>query len=251
MNPPAFLEHCLSFINCQLNPQDRPPTEHPAPPARRAITISRQSGCGGRVVAEGLATLLQTCTSPGEPPWKVFDRNLTDTVLAEHNLPERLARFMPEDRVRLIDDIMDDLFGLHPPAWTLAQQTAETILRLADAGNAIILGRGANVITARLPHVLHVRLVGSLERRIEHVRQMEGIGAKQAVDRIHQEDLGRQRYLKQNFGKDVEDPLLYHLVINTDLVPVPQSVQLILKLVLNGEQVTGLSRGKRDPGESR
>jgi cytidylate kinase len=233
MNPPLGLEHCLSFINCHLQPPARPSLFSETGARKAAITISRQSGCGAHVVAEKVATSLQAGAVSDDLPWRVCDRDLVETVLADHQLPEGLARFMPEDSVPEIDNIMDELFGLHPPLGTLVQKTAETILRLAEQGNVIILGRGANVITARLPHVLHVRMVASPERRIEHMQQFEGLTRKAAAERIRREDQGRQRYLKKHFDKDIDDPLLYHLVLNTDLVSLDNAARMITELVLN------------------
>jgi cytidylate kinase len=233
MNTPVGLEHCLSFINCNLQPPTNPTRYFAGDEAKRAVTISRQSGCGAHAVAEKLAARLQTVVLPGAPPWMVYDRNLVEKVLVDHHLPGHLARFMPEDHVSAINDTMDQLFGLHPPLETLVQQTSETILRLAERGNVIILGRGANFLTAGRPHVLHVRMVASLERRIENMQHFENLSRKEATDRIHREDLGRQRYLKRHFDKDINDPLLYHLVINTDWVALEDAARLIADLVLN------------------
>lgn len=238
MNIQPDLEHCFSFIHCQIQPPDRTGLFAENNHRRCAITISRQSGCGAHAVAEKLVRYLQPHTLPDEPRWTFFDRNLVEQVLAEHQLPERLARYMPEDRVLEIDDIMDEVFGLHPSSWTLIHQIAETILRLADVGNVIILGRGANIITARLPHVLHVRMIGSLDRRIENMQHFEGLNHKDAAERIRHEDLGRERYLKKHFAKDINDPLHYHLVINTDLVTPDDIVQLIGHLALSRKLVT-------------
>ena len=85
---------------------------------RRAVTISRQAGCGAVVVAEKLAHYLQEHSSGDACPWTVFDRNLMDKVLEDHNLPTRLAKFLPEDRVSQIEDILADMFEVHPPAET-------------------------------------------------------------------------------------------------------------------------------------
>ena len=144
---------------------------------------------------------------------------------------------MPEDRVSQINDIIEELFGLRPALWTLVKETSETILQLCELGNAIIVGRGANIITAKLPHVLHIRLVGSIERRIQQMQQFEKLDRKAAARRIRQEDLGRQRYVKKHFEKDVNDPLLYHLVINTDLVSLDDAARLIGDLALNRKAV--------------
>jgi cytidylate kinase len=233
MNAPAGFEKCLTFINSQLHPPGKPGSPSPGGIQKCAVTITRQSGCGAHVVASKLAQHLQGHTPKDAPPWTVFDRNLVERVLQDHQLPERLAKFMPEDRISQIDDIMDQLFGLHPPTEILVQQTSETILRLAELGNVILLGRGAAIITANLPHVLRVRLVAPMEKRIENMREFEGLSPKAAKERIHREDRGRKRYFKKYFGKNDDDSLLYHLVINTGLFSLDDAVRLIGDAVMH------------------
>ena|SRR5882724_7213305 len=79
----------------------------------------------------------------------------------------------------------------------------------------------------KLKHVFHVRLVGSIEKRVEHVSLNLGISRKAALELIRKQDRGRQRYLKRYFDKDVHDPLLYHLIINTDLVTYENTALMI------------------------
>ena len=226
MNPQAGLERCLSFINCQITPPTGRLGERNGA-LRRTITISRQSGSGGHAVAERLMEYMQARTPKEAVPWTIFDRNLVEKVLEDHNLPKRLARFMPEDRISEISDTMDELFGLHPPSWTLVRQLSDTILRLAELGHVIIIGRGANVITARLDYALHVRLVGSEHKRVEHMRALTGKSTQEALESVRKTDLGRKRYLRKYFDKNIDDPLLYHLVINTDLIGYDEAAQMI------------------------
>jgi cytidylate kinase len=129
--------------------------------------------------------------------------------------------------------MIQEMFGLHPPFWTLVHLTAETILHLAEQGNVILIGRGANLVTSKLPHVFHVRLVGSLEKRVEHTQEIRGLGKKEALEVVRNEDLGRQRYLKKYFKKEFNDPLLYHLVINTDAVSYEDAARIIGDAALN------------------
>lgn len=232
MSTPAELESCLSFIHSQLQRSEEAASFGESRKRKPAVTISRQSGCGAHVITVKLARHLQEHSSENEPPWTVFDGELLERLLQEHQLPERLAGVLPEDRIIEIADIMGELFGLHPSR-TLVQQTSETILRLAQLGNVILLGRGASVLTARLPHVLHVRIVGSLERRCEHMQRFEHLDPKAALDRIRHEDLDRERYVKKHFGREANDPLLYHLIINTDLVPLDDAARLIGEAVLH------------------
>jgi hypothetical protein len=236
----AGIEHCQSFINCQLDPDKAARRLHRAA-ARPAVTLSRQAGCGALVVAQKLAALLQPDLPPDDPPWTVFDRNLMDKVLEDHNLPARLAKFLPEDRATELQDITDELFGLRPASWTMIQQTSETILKLAELGNVIVIGRAANVVTAKLPHVVHVRLVAPLAARVEHCQGSYNMTATAAREFCQREDEGRRRYLKKYFQADVDDPLLYHLSINTGLVPFDAAARLIADTV----RVTTELAGKR------
>ena len=199
---------------------------------RRAVTISRQAGCGARVVAELLAARLQAHPVENSMPWTIFDRNLMEKVLEEHQLPKYLADFLPEDRISALEDMLSDIFGLHPPQETIVKQTAETILGLAELGGAILIGRAGNIITAKLPHVLQVRLVAPLEQRIARVTQDQGLTAAEARDFCLREGQGRERYLKKYFHADINDPLRYHLVINTGLVSYDLAARLIESALL-------------------
>jgi len=89
------LEHCLSFINCQLQPPSARLPAYRNAVHRRAITLSRQAGSGAHSVAEKLLEILQAQVPEGSCPWAVFDRNLVAKVLEDHHLPNRLAKFMP------------------------------------------------------------------------------------------------------------------------------------------------------------
>lgn len=233
MNAQPGLDRALSFINCQLQPAGTGQATITDGEPRRAVTISRQTGSGAHAVAEKLAALLQAHTPNDACPWTVFDRNLVTRVLQEHNLPERVARFMPEDRTSEMADTLEELFGLHPPSWLLVRKVTETILHLAELGNVILIGRGAAVVTGKLNYVFHVRLVSSLENRVQRIQELNQLTTEAARQLVQQEDRGRERYLKKHFKTDVDNPLLYHLTINTDLISHDQAARLIADAVLN------------------
>jgi cytidylate kinase len=70
-------------------------------------------------------------------------------------------------------------------------------------------------------------LVSPLEARIATIQKSRNISLRQASELIQAEDGGRARYVKQHFGADINNPLLYHLVINTERMPVPAAAKLI------------------------
>lgn len=224
-------EQCLSFINCQLSPP-KGTSDYVRTAIRPTITISRMTGSGGRTIASKLADYLQTQT-PVDPPWTVFDKNLIDKVLEDHRLPKSTAEFTPEGHKPMFRDMVEEFLGLHPSSWILVRQTAQTILHLAEMGHVILVGRGANIITSRLENAFHVRLVGSLAKRTKRVEEVYDLDPHRALDFIHREDKGRRRYLKEHYGKDIDDPMLYHLVINTDRVGYEDAAHLIADEIIH------------------
>jgi cytidylate kinase len=222
------LDRCFSFVNSHVAPgQSR--TE---PVVRRAVTISRQAGCGAVIIAEKLANYLQHHAPHDGIKWTVFDRELMDKVLADHNLPKYLAQFLPEDRASHVEDMLAEIFGVHPPAHTVIQQTAETLLQLAGLGGAIIIGRAGNIVTARLPNVLHVRLVAPLDDRIERICRDDHKSPGEARRFCLEEEQARTRYVKTYFHADINDALLYHLMINTSSVGYENCARIIGDAVL-------------------
>lgn len=204
------------------------------------VTISRQTGAGGITIGKKLIQILKEEDKETKCPWTLFDQDLIEKVLEEHHFPRDYAKFMPEDRISEIQDMAEELFGLHPSSWTLVHKTSETILHLARMGNAVLVGRGANVITQKfLTNGFHVRLVCSLEKRIKHVQDYYRVPQDRALEFIKKEDRGRKRYLKDHFNKDIDDPLLYNIVINTSGTPYEDAAKII------GRSVIDLRRQKK------
>jgi len=225
MNAQSAFARCLAYLNSQSQPQSGlVPLQNSQ---HMAVGISRQAGSGSSRIAHKLAEYLQAFTRGDERLWTVFDKNLIAKVLEDHHLPARLAKFLPEAKVSAISDTVDEILGLHPPSWVVVPQTIETILRLAELGNVILVGRGANAITSRLPNVLHVRLIGSLQRRVARVQESEHLSQAAALVYIRRRDRGTAQYVRRFFHKDPTDVSLYDLTINTDHLDEDEVVQLI------------------------
>lgn len=198
------------------------------------ITISRASGARGGSIAQALVNRLQNNRSlPKGRPWTLFNQNLLQHVIDEHHLPERTAEFFHEDRnPEDVRTIIGEILGLHPGAYNTLSKTAATIRRLAEAGNTVIVGRGGNFITADIERSVHVRLVGSEPFRIRHVAKRDGLTLQQAAETVHRIDLARKRYIKRVFKKDIDDPLWYDLLLNTDHFTDGEAADLILFTLL-------------------
>ena len=72
--------------------------------------------------------------------------------------------------------------------------------------------------------------------RLGDFRCLDSVDLTVGTDRLRQRaDRGRKRYLRKHYGKDVNNPLLYHLVINTDLVDYDSAAALIGNVILQDE----------------
>ena len=200
---------------------------------RLFLTLSRQPGAGAISIGEKIAEFLNAEKKITWPtPWKVFDKDLLKTIVEEHNLPEKCKKYMPEGKLSTIQDILDDMLGLHPSAIALVHRTNETLLHLAHLGNTIIVGRGGCLVTRKLQGGFHVRLVGSLDKRVRRVIEFSKINKKEAEKLVAKEEKDRKKYFNEYFNKNIEDPSLYDLTLNTDFISFDDAAKIIVHAAL-------------------
>jgi type II secretory pathway component PulM len=228
MTTHPYLQQGLTILHARLKaPQARfadltGRTPHPF------ITISRETCAGATTLGQHLLPLLDAQLGEEGRSWMFLDKDLINQALSLHHLPERLADYLPEDRLPEIKGLIGEIVGLHPPLWELEHRVAEAIHRFAELGRVIISGRGAHLITRDLPCGLHLRLVAPLESRIRRAEQIHQTGRAMAEAFIRDSDQARIRHVQTNFGHDVSDPHDYDLVINTDRVPAATAAHLVL-----------------------
>jgi len=99
---------------------------------------------------------------------------------------------------------------------------------LADEGDVLILGRGGQVLLRSYPGALHVQTVASLADRVEAVTTRYKVSKRVAQQRVRASDRARSDYLRRYHDVDWLDPTLYHLVVNTAILPAPTIVRMII-----------------------
>lgn len=194
------------------------------------ITISREAGAGADIVSNLLIDKLANYRKEGSREWTIFDKNLIEKVLEDHNLPHALAEIM-DKHYSSVQSIMNDLFSNAPSTWILVQKTSKTILQLAQIGNVVIIGRAANIVTAHLKNTLHIRLVSTNEDRIKHIMELYNLNYFDAESFLKKEDEARNKYFKTYFNERLDNPLRYHMVLNTHLLGYEKTSELIVAAI--------------------
>jgi len=204
------------------------------------ITMSRQLGTPCAQIAERLCTELHLTP---------FDKRLMMRVAMESGLSASDIVDYTEDQYKL-RGFVENLFRRSRPVMelispegvteaafdqqrrTLDEETAvkferSTISAACEHGDVLIIGRGGQVILEDRPNVVHVRLTAPFAARVGVVQAEQGITAGQAWRLVSERDRATHQYLRSLYNADVDDPTLYHLILNTHKLGVDACVALV------------------------
>jgi cytidylate kinase len=222
-----LMSRCRSFITSAHHTPKEEKKIYPS------ITLSRLSGAGAFVIGRQLVERLNKVRQPGEPVWTLFDKNLVRQIIEDHHLPKSLESFYSEGVKSHLENIVEEILDLHPEPEQMVEQTSKTIIKLLRKGRVIVIGRAGNIIGSDFDTVTHVRLVASLDFRLKHTVDTCGLSPREARNFIDRADTGRAKYVRRYFGRDIADPLLYNMVLNTESLGLEQSVRLIADTALH------------------
>ena len=169
------------------------------------ISISKQLGAGSRELARKLAHDLH---------WQCFDKEILTAISQHTNSCEQILARLDEHAIGSINDYVAQMLVSEDPGQaTYLRQMVRVVMGLAKQGNAIIIGRGANFfLDPRFG--LRVRLVAPLEQRVERVADTEGRSRGAARSQVEQDDAQQAAFIRQVFGRNIDDPLGFDLVLN-------------------------------------
>ncbi len=221
-----FVDLSKSYLFCQLHKNNLFKHEGYHPRLLPFITISREAGAGETEITNLLLEDLSRNLDPKDCPWALYDKDLIKRVNEDYNT-KGIHSLLPEEKFSDIQTMFEELFGLHPTKREMAHNISKSILRLADMGNTIIVGRGGFFITRHHSNGLHVRLIGTFHKRVKHMIEEYSLTSKQAEEYLLKEDHRRYDYVKKLFGVDLNDPHHYDLVINTDKLD-PMEISAII-----------------------
>ncbi|MCL4466130.1 MAG: cytidylate kinase-like family protein [Chloroflexi bacterium] len=200
------------------------------------VTVSRQCGSGGREIARAVAEILGATYVDRDLISEAARRiGVAESLVSRHD--ERVAG--PTERlieaVALAFTINRPARGGGRPPTSAGPTDAETaaatrhvIREIAKEGNAVFLGRGAQVVLRENPRVLNIHVVAPLAQRLATVMRRESVSAEKARQLIRDLEEERAAYLRAHYQADWEDPQLYHAVINTGLLPYSLAAQAIV-----------------------
>jgi cytidylate kinase len=190
------------------------------------ITISRQLGSLGEEIAEAVASRFD---------YQYIGKEKIGLGLAECGLSKLEIEKLDEKQLSFWDSrtIDRNKFFHH-------LQTA--IYGFAQKDNAVIVGRGGQILLKALPGVLHIRVIAPFEVRMRRVMERQGVNEKYALRLLRHSDEDSAGFIRSLFNADWEDPTLYDLVINTQKLSVDSAVMMILEAIQAPEIKEGMKK---------
>jgi hypothetical protein len=184
----------------------------------RIITVEREYGAGGSLVAAELAR---------RKGWQLLDQQLTcaiakvaavdEKAVAKHEekcdpLLHRLAKVFWRGSYERSLPVSDDrLFD----ADALVRYAHQVIEKKAEEGNCVIVGRGAPYILRGRSDAFHVFVYGSRTRKIHRLIDLK-MSEKDAAEMVDTIDRERAAFVRKYFNAEWPCRRLYHLMLNSD-----------------------------------
>ncbi|MPL99447.1 Cytidylate kinase [bioreactor metagenome] len=196
------------------------------------ITISRQFGAGGAFIGQQIAKRLNIHYADREIIRKAAEK----LSVREEDLEHRDEKTQPFWETMLMSTGYAPEFYIpinikYAPT-DAEMYAAETsiIRKIAEKGNAVIIGRGGFHILKDRPACLRVFLFAGMDSRIQRVMNDYKLSKKDAEDTIHEKDKDRARYIQAFTGTDWTDATNYDLTLDTGKLGVDKTVEAILAI---------------------
>ena len=136
------------------------------------------------------------------------------------------------------------------PVWELPLNDSsylrglESVVKeLAGSQPVVIRGRGSQFILKDLPGALHILIVAPQALRLKRVMESSNLDETSAKKEIDRFDSSRREFTKRYFSADLEDPVNYDLVFNTEHLGFEDAASVVVGLV--GSERKSAAKGPR------
>ncbi len=183
------------------------------------ITISREPGSGGNILGERLSQQLQ---------FDLFYQEFVHQMAENAHVSVRLLETLDEKGASVLEEWISSLVDkrhLWPDRYL--QHLMKIIGTIGKHGRAVIVGRGANFVLPPEKRI-SLRVISPLETRIRNVSQAFGAAAAEARSRILKTESDRKAFIKKYFNEDIQNPLNYDVIINTEDLSVDDAVNAVI-----------------------
>lgn len=210
-----LLEKLSRYLSSQAYRDFQKRPAAPRPERFPFLTISREAGAGGHSLANALLEEMAQRANPLWQGWKVFDAAVCARILEDASIVASLESLDKEETRSAWEEAVYELVGGRASSDRVYRKTFQAMQLLAEMGKIIVIGRGGACATRGLSLGVHVRLVAPPAYRVQRMKQRLQVSEANARRMVEEYDLDRAKFVRSHFGQDIRDPLLYHVIWNT------------------------------------
>jgi cytidylate kinase len=182
------------------------------------ITVSRQAGSGGHVLAQRLAKDLGL---------DLFDKEIIQTIAENAHTRTSVVRTLDERGISAIESMIGAITdGQHLWRSEYLEELVRVIGTIGKHGHAVILGRGANFILPQ-EDVLRVRTVSPMEVRIKNIAEWLNLSLSEAKAQVLKTESDRRAFIMKYFYAEIDDPVNNDLIINTKNTSIDAAIDIV------------------------
>lgn len=187
-------------------------------PRAPSVTVARQAGLRGKVIARGLAERLG---------YQVVDKEIVDYIALNHDVRRKLLDMLDEQTVSGIKLWAEGIVrGQHVDRSDFLRFLSRTVRAIHLHGRAVILGRGANRLLADA-EAFRIRLVAPIEWRLPVYMEENQCDEETARRELKASDAERSEFMRSFFHSDWADPAAYDLTLNVAGLPVEVAADML------------------------
>lgn len=143
------------------------------------ITISRQTGCDARQVAENVVDNLNR--RYGITKWKWIDKDIIYKIAEELNTDsQRVENFYKGIELSNVSEMIMAFSGNFVSDLRVKKAIKDVVLAMCKEGYLVLVGRGGVSIAHYIADSLHIRLVAPFYWRVENVMKKKNIDIEAA-----------------------------------------------------------------------
>lgn len=196
------------------------------------VTISRQAGAGAHTLASELMRQMnQRQSAEIFAGWNLFDVATYEGFAQDPELQATLDAVAQEEYHSEMADLFLEVISRLPQQYVVYKKLFTTMRKLAAMGKVILIGRAGCCVTRGIPGGVHLRLVAPEAVRIERIMKQQKLDKTAATAWVHRHDRERAHLVRDFFSRDIEDPLLYDAVWNTDTTSVSEVADITRRMI--------------------
>jgi cytidylate kinase len=191
------------------------------------ITISRQTGCDARQVAESVVDNLNR--KYGITKWKWVDKDVIYKIAAELNTDAlRVENFYKGIELSNVSEMIMAFSGNFVSDLRVKKAIKDVVLAMCKEGYLVIVGRGGVSISHEIEDALHIRLVAPFYWRVENVMKKKNIDIEAAEEYLIDTDEKRHNVILTFLDKKpLTIDYLFDASINRNAFSILETADLI------------------------